>query len=34
MTETPYQSLNKKAERLAQAIIDHLIAVTAAKENQ
>ena len=34
VTETPYQSLNKKAERLAQAIIDHLIAVTAAKENQ
>ena len=33
VTETPYRSLNKKAERLAQAMIDHLVAVTATKEN-
>ena len=33
-TETAYRSLNEKAERLAQAMIDLLVAVTATKENQ
>ena len=32
MTETSYRSLNDKAERLAQAMIDHLVDLTAAKE--
>ena len=33
VSETSYRSLNKKAERLAQAIVDLLVAVTATKEN-
>ena len=33
MTETAYRSLNKKAEQLAQAMIDLLVAVTARKED-
>ena len=32
VTETSYRSLNDKAERLAQAMIDHLVVLTAAKE--
>lgn len=32
VTETPHRSLNEKAERLAQAIIDRLATLTAAKE--
>ena len=32
-TETPFRSLNDRAERLAQAMIDHLVELTAAKEN-
>ena len=32
VTETSYRSLNDKAERLAQAMIDHLVTLTAAKE--
>lgn len=31
-TETPYRTLNEKAERLAQAIIDRLAAVTPSEE--
>ena len=34
VTETPFRSLNDKAERLAQAMIDHLVELTAAKENE
>ena len=33
VTETPYRSLNEQAERLAQAMIDLLVSVTATKEN-
>ena len=33
MTETSHRSLNEKAERLAQAMIDLLVAVTATKED-
>ena len=33
VTETAYSSLNKKAEQLAQAMIDILVAVTAKKED-
>lgn len=32
VTETPHRSLNEKAERLAQAIINRLAAVTSSKE--
>lgn len=32
ITETSYRTLNEKAERLAQSIIDHLAALTASKE--
>ena len=32
-TETSYRSLNEQAERLAQAMIDRLVSVTATKEN-
>ncbi|WBU58763.1 ParA family protein [Paracoccus sediminicola] len=32
ITETPHRTLNEKAERLAQSIIDRLAALTAAKE--
>lgn len=32
VTETPHRTLNEKAERLAQAIINHLAGVTAKKE--
>ena len=32
LTETPYPTLNEKAERLAQSIIDRLVAVTAAEK--
>jgi chromosome partitioning protein len=32
VTETPHRSLNQKAEKLAQAIIDCLAAVTAARQ--
>lgn len=32
VTETPHRSLNEKAEKLAQAIINHLAGVTAKKE--
>lgn len=32
ITETPHRTLNEKAERLAQSIIDRLAAITAAKE--
>ena len=32
VTETPHRSLNEKAERLAQSIINRLAALTAAKE--
>lgn len=32
ITETPHRSLNEKAERLAQSIIDRLAAITASKE--
>lgn len=32
VTETPHRSLNEKAERLAQSIINHLAALTTAKE--
>ena len=31
-SETPYRSLNDKAERLAQAMVDHLAALTTPKE--
>ena len=31
-TETPYRSLNDRAERLAQAMVDHLAALTTPKE--
>ena len=33
VTETPYRSLNEKGERLAQAMVDLLVTVTATKEN-
>ena len=33
VTETPYRSLNEKAERLAQAMVDLLVTVTTTKEN-
>ena len=33
VNETPYRSLNEQAERLAQAMIDLLVSVTATKEN-
>ena len=33
VTETAYRSLNEKAERLAQAMIDLLVAVTDTKED-
>jgi chromosome partitioning protein len=32
VTEPSYRSLNDKAERLAQAMIDHLVTLTATKE--
>ena len=32
VTETPYRTLNEKAERLAQAVVDRLVALTAVKE--
>lgn len=32
VTETPYRTLNEKAERLAQAIVDRLVALTTVKE--
>ena len=32
ITETSHRTLNRKAERLAQSIIDRLAAITAAKE--
>ena len=32
-TKTSYRSLNEQAERLAQAMIDRLVSVTATKEN-
>ena len=32
VTETSYRSLNDKAEQLAQAMIDHLVSLTAVKE--
>ena len=32
ITETPHRTLNQKAERLAQSIIDRLAAITATKE--
>ena len=32
LTETAYPTLNEKAEHLAQAIIDRLVALTDAKE--
>ena len=32
LTETTYPTLNEKAERLAQSIVDRLVAVTAEKE--
>lgn len=31
-TETPHRTLNEKAERLAQAIVDRLAVITASKE--
>ena len=33
VTETLYRSLNDKAERLAQAMVNHLVALTATKED-
>ena len=32
LTETPYPTLNERAERLAQSIVDRLVAVTAAEK--
>ena len=32
LTETPYSTLNEQAEQLAQAVIDRLVAVTAAED--
>ena len=32
LTETPYSTLNENAERLAQSVVDRLVAVTAAEK--
>ena len=32
LTETAYPTLNEKAERLAQSIVDRLVAVTTAEK--